>query len=318
MSRRIARAGGLLFAAWCTLVSAQQTGLAVEETPTQLLTRMSNAVHYLDYEGSIVYLREGVMDAVRLSHTEQDGYEREHLIALTGSAHQIVRDNYTVTRFQPGRSAAAVEDRGLNALGSTLLSFDPERVARSYDFEERKAERVAGRITRAVAIIPRDDLRFGYLLHIDAKYALPLKFDVIDGEEPVSQLMFTDIRIRHESPEAILAATEQNSGLVPVPREPDAGDWHFDQLPPGFELEFVEAKDGTKHFVFSDGMATMSVYVENDRSAGLEGQQRLGAFGAYGGEVAGHQVTVVGEMPLESLRTVWAGIRRGAGVSSGG
>ena len=318
MSRRVARAGGLLFAAWCSLVSAQQTGLPAEETPAQLLTRMSNSVHYLDYEGSIVYLREGVMDAVRLSHTEQDGYEREHLIALTGAAHQIVRDNYTVTRFQPGRSVAAVEDRGLNALGSTLRSFDPERVARSYDFEEREAERVAGRTTRAIAIMPRDDLRFGYLLHIDAKYALPLKFDVLDGDESVSQLMFTDIRIRHESPEAILAATEQNSGLVPVPREPYAGEWHFDQLPPGFKLEFMEVKDGTEHFVFSDGMATMSVYVENDRSAGLEGQQRLGAFGAYGGEVAGHQVTVVGEMPLDSLRMVWSGVRRGAGDSAGG
>ena len=318
MSSRVARAGGLLFAGWCSIVSAQQTALPAQETPAELLTRMSNSVHYLDYEGSIVYLREGVMDAVRLSHTEQDGYEREHLIALTGAAHQIVRDNYTVTRFQPGRSVAAVEDRGLNALGGTLRSFDPERVARSYDFEEREAERVAGRTTRAIAIMPRDDLRFGYLLHIDAKYALPLKFDVLDGDESVSQLMFTDIRIRHESPEAILAATEQNSGLVPVPREPYAGEWHFDQLPPGFKLEFMEVKDGTEHFVFSDGMATMSVYVENDRSAGLEGQQRLGAFGAYGGEVAGHQVTVVGEMPLDSLRMVWSGVRRGAGDSAGG
>ena len=62
MSSRVARAGGLLFAGWCSIVSAQQTALPAQETPAELLTRMSNSVHYLDYEGSIVYLREGVMD----------------------------------------------------------------------------------------------------------------------------------------------------------------------------------------------------------------------------------------------------------------
>lgn len=285
-----------------------------------LLTRMSGAVHFLDYEGSLVYLHNNKMEAMRLSHTEQDGYEREQLIALTGSAHQIVRDNYTVTRFQPGRTAATVEDRRMGALGTTLLSFDPEQVLKSYDFVEQEAERVAGRKTRAVAILPRDQARYGYLLHIDAKYALPLKFDVLSGDQVISQLMFTDIRIRHESPEAILEAKDrdQNSELLPPPREPYSGPWQFEGLPPGFRLELVDEAKGTRHFVLSDGMATMSVYIEGDTKPGMNGQQQMGAFGAYSGDIQGHQVTVVGEVPLNTLQAVWSGVKKDRDTTAGG
>lgn len=311
MIRRVFRVGGVAIAAlWCTFAFAQSSAdVAPEETAVELLSRMSYAVHYLDYEGSIVYLHDNVLEAMRLSHTEQDGYEREQLIALTGDAHQIVRDNYTVTRFQPGRTAATVEDRRLGALGTTLLSFDPERVAQSYEFVEQDSERVAGRTTRAVAIVPRDELRYGYLLHIDAKYALPLKFDVLWQGAAVSQLMFTDIRIRHESPEAILEATAQNPELLPPPRDPYEGPWQFDGMPPGFQLELVNEEGSTQHFVFSDGMTTMSVYIENDATPGMTGQQKMGAFGANSGVVDGHQVTVVGELPLNTLQSVWSGIR---------
>ena len=315
----MARAGFLLAAAWCTAAAAaQQAAPDAPESPVQLLSRMANAVHFLDYEGSIVYLHEGRLEAVRLSHTEQDGYEREHLMALTGAAHQIIRDNYTVTRFQPGRTAATVEERGLGRLSTTLLSFDPERVSASYDFHAREGERIAGRITRAVAIVPRDGMRYGYLLHIDAKYALPLKFDVLFGEEVVSQLMFTDIRIRHETPESILEATTQNPGLKPSPQAPYEGAWRFDSLPPGFAMELVDSESGTEHFVFSDGMATMSVYIENDQSPALDGEQSMGALGAYGGLIDGHQVTVVGEIPVDTLRAVWSGTRLESGVGSRG
>jgi len=66
-----------------------------------------------------------------------------------------------------------------------------------------------------------------------------------------------------------------------------------------------------EHFVLSDGLASVSVYVESDPQGGLEGDTRIGAIHAAGRRVAGHQVTVVGEVPLQTVEAVLAGIRKG-------
>lgn len=311
MSRRRSWAG-VLALALSHGVSAE--AVAPGEDDLALLQRMSSAVHYLDYEGSVVYSHANVLEAMRVAHTEQDGYEREQLIALTGVAHQIVRDNYTMTRFLPERRAVSVEERGHGLTSPTLVSFDPDRVARSYGFQSDGTSRIAGRLTRKIAILPKDDQRFGYHLYVDLKYALPLKFDVIDANgDYISQLMFTDVRIRHESPESISAATAAHEEVRPAMREPYAGPWRFDTMPAGFELEFTDrtgAEDEVEHFVFSDGMATISVYVEADDSPGLKGHKRVGSVALVGDTVSGYQITVVGEAPLETLRLILAGVSR--------
>jgi len=289
-----------------------------EEDANALLSRMAAAVHYLNYEGSFVYLQGGTMEALRIVHTEQDGYEREQVITLTGAAHQIVRDNYTMTRFQPDRNQLAVDPRNKGVSGGVVLTgFDPERVAKSYDFRLIGEGRYAGRLTKHIELTPRDTLRYRYRLHIDAKYALPLKFDVLEptSESRVSQLMFTDIRIRHESPQSILAATSTNEELQPPPREPYAGPWRFTSVPEGFEIEYFDVTENegggaVEHFVLFDGMASISVYVEPDSEPGFHGHQRKGTLGVLGGVVDGHQVTLVGEVPDEALEAIMAGLER--------
>lgn len=298
---------------FCHSVAAE-TAHQPDEDDFALLQRMSKAVHYLDYEGSIVYAHGHVLEAMRVAHTEQDGYEREQLIALTGAAHQVVRDNYTMTRFQPERKAVSVEERRHGLTSPTLVSFDPDRVAASYDFRSDGISRIAGRVTRKIAIVPKDGLRFGYRLYIDTKYALPLKFDVVDTNgNYVSQLMFTDVRIRHETPESISAATVAHEGVAPAVRAPYDGPWLFRTIPAGFDLEFADRSGDegeVEHFVFSDGMATISIYVEPDNSPGLKGHQRMGSVGIVGNIVDGHQITVVGEAPLQTLRDLLAGMSR--------
>jgi sigma-E factor negative regulatory protein RseB len=313
---------GLLLAGlalgWAGSCPAQSETPAAEEDVGQLLARMSRAVHFLNYEGDFVYAHGSVLEAMRMAHTEQDGYEREQIITLSGRPHQIVRDNYTVTRVLPDRPAA-VEDRYHGPGAPRLVSFDPERVGRSYEFKQVGEGRVAARVTRQVAILPTDGKRYGYRLHVDAKYALPLKFDVVslDGEV-LSQLLFVNVRIRHESPEAILAAIDKQPKLDPPQEQPYRGPWRFTQVPPGFELEVVEtvptgSDTNVEHFVFSDGMASISAYLEPIGNHDLSGAQRMGAVSVLGGQVAGFQVTVVGEVPVATLQEFLAGIERADG-----
>lgn len=57
------------------------------------------------------------------------------------------------------------------------------------------------------------------------------------------------------------------------------------------------------HFVLSDGLASVSVYVETNPREGLEGSTRIGAVHAVGRRVSGYQVTVVGEVPAVTVET---------------
>jgi len=58
--------------------------------------------------------------------------------------------------------------------------------------------------------------------------------------------------------------------------------------------------------VFSDGLATVSVYIEKraHEDDSLNGLSSMGAMNAYGLMVDGYQVMVVGEVPPATVRMI--------------
>jgi sigma-E factor negative regulatory protein RseB len=80
-----------------------------------------------------------------------------------------------------------------------------------------------------------------------------------------------------------------------------------DRLPPGF-LFAGHAEDpdhpGSEHLVFSDGLASVSVYVEPDApEAGIpEGLSRMGLTNAWSMRQSSRRITAVGEVPPITLK----------------
>jgi sigma-E factor negative regulatory protein RseB len=186
-------------------------------------------------------------------------------------------------------------------------------------------ERIAGRPARVVSILPRDSYRYGYRLYLDEDYGLPVKTDMLgEGHRPVAQIMFTDLRVDPQMEYEASALDIDTEALVghSVPRSVvrpgrhDPGRWTFDGLPPGFRLSVqdlrVDSESGSRleHFVLTDGLASVSVYIEPSQAVrGFRGPSGMGALNAYGQEIAGHQVTVVGEVPERMVKAVAEGIR---------
>jgi sigma-E factor negative regulatory protein RseB len=91
-------------------------------------------------------------------------------------------------------------------------------------------------------------------------------------------------------------------------------------LPPGFRLTVSGAQtlgdsnSPATHLVYSDGVATVSVFVEPSRSAAetstpsaaapMQGLARVGAGYAFSTVVQGHQVTAVGEVPAQTVEFI--------------
>lgn len=292
------------------------------------LDRMNHALHALSYEGRFVYQHGDTLEAMYLSHEVVGGQERERLMSLTGTAREVIRDNDSVTCIVSGPKAEQADRRPTRRQLAPVQPIRPERLADYYRFALGDQERVAGRTAQAISIIPRDELRYGYWLLLDADHALPLAAATLDSNgKRISQLLFTELTVGAADEAAPLRVEDTGSDVTRRvrPRQmPEPGlqpRWSFRELPGGFEQTRYRRRlmgqhdHEVEHFIFSDGLATVSVYVEEDRDSGYgAGVSRLGSVTAMRHLLPGYQVTAVGEVPQATLQRFLDGIRAEPGA----
>ena len=307
---RVSRTG-IVFGGLLLAVAARADAVA----PYELLDRMNEAVRLLDYEGRFVVQSGDRLDAMYIVHRVTQGVEKERVVSLTGKPREIIRSDQAVACKLAGRDVHI--NVGLRSNGrsfSPLRGVSGSQLDASYHIEMLEPGRVAGRDSYQILIQPRDELRYGYRLLIDQVSALPLQSVMFDERErPVSKMMFVELRvdraitpIEHDLSAMQLARADPDDYL-PVERFAPP-DWVFPELPPGFHLNVHRRKalgqtaGEREHFIFSDGLASVSVYVQpvgND--AGLSGVSRLGLAKAVGRIVDGYEAIVVGEVPHTTL-----------------
>jgi len=302
----------LLALVWFTQASA------ADLEPAERLARMAAALGSLSYEGTVVYLHGNRLESLRVVHRVEGGQVREHLVSLNGPMRTLIREKGGVTCARSGSQPILVQGHGI---GKDLFHagvLDPGALGDHYGIHPLGATRVAGRDTEVVGVIPRDRLRYGYRFYLDRENGLPLKSDLMGQRaDPLEQIMFTSLNLLPAPGPASTAGAAPGQPRSERPA-PDRLPWRFAALPPGFVLVMYDdwrdaGRQPVDHFVLSDGLASVSVYVETDPREGLEGGARIGAVHAVGRRVAGHQITVVGEVPLATVGMVLAGIRPGPG-----
>ena len=288
---------------------------ASELDPHSLLERMNEAVRVLDYEGRFVVQSGHKLDALYIVHRASAGIERERVVSLTGKPREIVRSDKAVACLVSGsKQPINVARRAHGRSFSPLKVVDSSELEQFYRFEMLEPDRVAGRDAHQILVRPRDELRFGYRVFLDQASALPLRTMMLDErQQTVSQMMFTELRvgdaitpIEHDL-SAMQIATPDDYEWLPLDRLAPAA-WVFADIPPGFRLNvhrrraMVDQTAEMEHFIFSDGLATVSVYVQPARSKSkLSGASRWGAANAVGRTLEQHEVIVVGEVPVKTL-----------------
>jgi sigma-E factor negative regulatory protein RseB len=283
----------------------------------QWLEDMSRALQNLDYEGTFVYLHNGKLEAMRIIHQRDGEDEKERLISLTGSAREVIRDNQSVTCIMPDSKSVMV-GRSRPRQPFPVVPRDLDSIEKYYRFENIGNDRMAGVMSQVVTITPRDAYRYGYRFWIARDSKLLLKSDLVGAHGvPIEQVMFTHMGVGNEVSDAGMpvppgedapAWHRQDIGGTAT-ADPGEPDWVVQRLPDGFSLTNYQRKrmrpdgEGTEHLVYSDGLATVSVYVEmasaDDNT--LTGLSSMGAMNAYGAIVDGHQVVVVGEVPAVTV-----------------
>ncbi len=289
------------------------------------LEKMVAAVHTLSYQGTFVYLHNNHLESMSIVHSVGNKGESERLISLNGVAREVVRDNASVTCIAPDSRSVSIGSRVLGQGFRAVMSIDIDQLENYYRFFHLGEARVADRAVTVVAIVPKDHYRYGYRIYLDKQHGLPLKTDMLDANgDAISQMMFTRLQVDSNVEtltEPSIAGREDYQWVQqkPLRRLSVSGDknWKFNKLPTGYAVTLHARKtagegvSGVDHFVISDGLASLSLYVERaDEGAGLQGGSNMGAINAFGNRIDEFQVTVIGEVPALTVEQVARALRK--------
>ncbi len=308
----------------CALAAVAQ---AADETDAHAwLDRMTRALATRNYDGRFLHLSNGRAENMRIVHRVLDGVVTERLVSLDGSGREVIRNANEVLCYLPDRRTVLVEKRtDVDPLLSTVPQYN-ERLKANYTLTSPQSARVMGRIARLVNVVPRDDFRYGYRLWLDHESAMPLKSELCDSRgRAIEQIVFADLQMPTAIADAALSPGMSTEGFRWVRQEPmqiirpGPNGWTVVNPPQGFQLTISRMQKIAgfraliQHMVFSDGLASVSVFIEpSNASQEKSGFSRMGTAHAFSTEIQDHRVTVVGEVPANTVRVIANSVAREA------
>ena len=293
------------------------------------LRKIQNAAWQQNYVGTFIYRHGQQMEVMRIAHRVRKGQMHERIVSLNGSAREVIRDNRFEHTYLPDKKLIIISSRDKHdSEFPVLLPHSLKDLSKYYQVMLAAQGRIADRRVQMVAIKPKDKYRYGYRLWADQKTGLLLKADLVTMQGKIlEQYMFTNIRIGGPIPMGLLRPgiprkgmrIEQQTGKLPTQTLQQS--WKVARLPKGFRLLntmniFCKMHDApVQHQVYTDGLAAVSVFIEkinkhSRRQQTIMGLNSMGAIHAYGRVIKGHQVTVVGHVPADTVRKIAQTIAR--------
>lgn len=301
--------------------------LTADEDVATWLERMVQAAHELNYTGTFVYQHGGSLQTMQIIHAVDEEGEHERLVSLSGPAREVIRDHDKVTCILPEDSSMILEQAGTPRSFPLIRPSLIEPLRQYYEFKLHGDDRIAGLKARHIAIIPRDQYRYGQNIWLAEDSGLLLRAEVLDEQGViVEQVMFTSLELHDQIPEEMLAPQTENPGrIVELGGDPGAemsteerARWEVTKLPPGFKQDMERwhslpnKSEPVGHYLFSDGLASVSVFIEKNRdgTSGFTGTSRMGGVNAYGRRMNGYRATVVGEVPPITVKQIAESIQK--------
>lgn len=279
----------------------------------QLLDKMSRSLREKNYRGVFTYEHGAQMQSLSIDHQVNDGVEYEQLIHLDGQLRRVVRKDHPLNCIHPGHRLVRFSDHVSDEKGCGLSDF--------YRVSVENGQRIAGRESVQLRVIPRDMYRYGYQFSVDKDSALLLKSQVMGQKGQVlERFKFSTLDVNNDVKTGL-----NQSGNKHIAHHPqmehlvDSGNygaWMISWIPPGFTLTSAPASSDLSAYTYTDGLAVFSVIVEPlDKTVTTEdgeGRAQQGATVAYTRAInidsRFYLVTVIGEVPLDTAKRVAASI----------
>lgn len=288
-----------------------------------LLQRIAQGSRQLTYSGTFVYRSGSRVDSSRIAYSLVNGIEVERIEALDGSPREVTRTGSEVKCFLPEENLVIIENRASQRRFPALLPAGLGSLPEFYEIRGGEPGRVAGVTSRAVFLQPRDELRYGHVFWMDVASGLLLKANLLSaGGETLESFAFTQVKIggplEHDAlkPRFDINRVRVQQVRATEVKAEDMG-WTFRGVLPGFRRVAAMRRQATPespeslHVVFSDGLASISVFIEPGGSTGeAEAVSAVGAVNVYRRQLGEHRVLVMGEVPALAVRRLGDGIEQ--------
>lgn len=320
-----------LYVAATALVAAPVVVMAAAVAPTgspaAMLAAAARASKTTNFEGVLVYRSGNAMGVMQVVHRYKNHEESEHLLTLTGETRELIRQGDHLTCILPSDHRMTLQRPAMKSFLTRLNGPIIAQISQWYAFRYLGATRVAGRDCIGVAVEPKDAYRYGYEVWLDRENHLPLRV-ILRGEDNhvLEQVMFTQIRFPASipdkaflplvppSPDYKILTQKLPKDIPPVAPQSTADDehWHFSKLPPGFHVTLHDQRDmpdgvgRVDHMLISDGLSSVSVFAAQVQSSesSFQGLSHMGSLHAYGRNLDGYHITVVGEAPARTVEMI--------------
>jgi sigma-E factor negative regulatory protein RseB len=222
-----------------------------------------------------------------------------------------------------------VEQRSARRTFPALLPASLAGLGEHYAVRKGDTARVAGFDSQIVRLEPRDPWRYGHQFWVERETGLLLKAELFDARgEVLESLAFTELRFgQPPGPDALKSRHADAAGNSWQVRQAkardlrDPGQWLFRADLPGFRRQAamqrnISGGDGADervalHWVYSDGLAALSVFISplrGNEAAIDDAVQARGAMSVLKRVIDGHLVVVMGDVPPASVRHFADGI----------
>lgn len=295
-------------------------GKVADRSVNDWLMRMHEASRRRAYVGTFVVSAGGNLSSARIWHVCDGQQQMERVESLTGAPRSTFRHNDLVLTFLSESRVVVAEKRESLAQFPNLLQSNEASIGQFYLVKVAGTGRVAGFQADVLELRPKDNLRFGYRVWTEKKTGLVVKLQTLDAEGQVlEQAAFSELQL--DAPVSMVSLTQMMAKTdgyqvekPEIVKTIAAGEgWALKTTVPGFKSVSCykraigvtpEARhENTLQWIFSDGLASVSLFVENfdPRRHGHPGTLALGATHTLTRRIGDWWLTAVGEVPAQTL-----------------
>ena len=297
------------------------TTVAFAEEPSAeaLLHQMNKASQQLNYELSYILIKKNSIEPILYRHAREKDQQFAHLVYLSGPVREVIRRGDEVSYIEPGVEPFTIESSNMVAPLIPMLNSDVDQIGKYYDFVKIGRAREAGSPCQVLRIVPKDGLRYSYVLWVDEHSDLPLRADLVDRDGEVLEQYRTIYYSINDKLAQLMSGLNsvQLPEVLSIPKgNIKQAHWSVEWVPDGFKAmemnryrmaitdRLVESQ------MFSDGLFSFSVYVSERDNNSLKNQLiRQGRRTVQSYVEGTNEISVVGDIPPQTAQRVAQSVR---------
>lgn len=318
-----------------------------DEAAVALLNRMNEALHKLTYKGTLAYLRGNELSTLLVDHRQANGVESERVVRLNEAGGEVSRELKgfslsSIPKIRPEMEKVYSFDMGRkNRIANipcviiTARPKDRERYLQKFCIDSTTGMlldyMLVGKSHKPVEqfMFTTIEIRLPESTAALTTQACPKESSctkpemdmVVDAVGSANAIVDQSVTTRKATQKTIVQAAKPKSFIKKASMGADLDDgWVMEALPEGYEIRQAphlkpdndDNSNITKHYVVSDGLSSLSVFVSpltKDMPVGAV-KINSGALNVVSQRKGNHVVTVVGEVPESTLKNIVNNLRK--------